>query len=108
MGYATLGLEWLYPAVYILIIAKFCLSDTERTVSIITAVIICMVYDPRVATVMPDFIGRILEFFSSTCNAYLVTDYHDGVYYTIFDIFMAIACWWGGSIAKYNNEHDIY
>ena len=118
LGYSTLGLEWLYPVVYAGVIMMLGnggfgpLWRKEWIAFALITVLVCLIYDPRFAVIMPSCISGVLEFFSTKCNAYLVTyfphDTPDGVFYTIFDIFMIIACYIGCSIANYNRDHDIY
>lgn len=115
LAYSTLGLLWLYPCVYVLVINTMGNAGPDPiyrkewiVIAILTA-LICMIYDPRLGAILP---APVFEFFSSTCNAYLVTDFPpnkpDGVYYTIFDIFIVVSCWLGCSIANYNRDHGNY
>lgn len=78
LAYSTLGLLWLYPCVYVLVINTMGNAGPDPiyrkewiVIAILTA-LICMIYDPRLGAILP---ASVFEFFSSTCNAYLVTDF---------------------------------
>ena len=106
-------LEWVYPLVYLVILAniskdlRYPPKGMRRFVGILTLFII-MVYDVRIATVMPGFIASFLHFFQDTCAAHLIsgvswlnksmdTEVTDGLYFTVFDVLMVLTyllwCW---------------
>lgn len=118
-GYLLLDLVWFYGfallGVFLYIKPEYDTIDSTMVwIYIIMTVLIIVVYDPRIAPLLPRFLEAPIVWLQTSCNARLVgfpsmfNDFSDKitdpVYYWTFDFVIAVSCLLAIAVGRYKNK----